>query len=254
VRDKSQSPKRSRSPPKEKKAKKSKSKSRSRSRSKSNEKKKDKKKKDKKKEKKEKKEKKKKKKEKKEKKKADKEAADKIESMDFKKEEKIGVIQLLTRDAFGIVEKTIVKPGVGRKPEKGQEVTIDLVGTLESGKKTPFWTTKDKYGKPYTFTCGIGKVIKGLDAAALSMRRGEQSRFTLSGNFAYGMEGNADLNIPSMATVIFEIEMKDIGQEVNLPTKHELAMIAISKKKMFIDRSGDYADMGRQLAFNSAPF
>jgi len=215
--------------------------------------------KDKEKKKKDKKDKKKKKKAKKEKKKKDKEKKDKDkeekqESLESKKEEKLGTITLVARDAFGLVEKTLVKIGAGRKPVRGQQVTVDLVATLETGKKQPFWTTRDKYGKPYSWTAGIGKVIRGLDEAALSMRKGEVSRFTISGNFAYGMEGNAQMNIPSKATVIFEIEMRDIGEEINLPSKLELAKIAIAKKTMFIDRSGDYSDMGRQLAFNSAPF
>jgi len=212
------------------------------------------KKKEKKKHKKEKKKKKKEKKERKEKKKKDKERDEKPEVIDQKKEEKVGGITLVARDGFGLVEKVLVKPGTGRKPLRGQMVTVDLVATLEVGKKHPFWTTRDKYGKPFSWTVGIGKVIRGLDESALSMRKGEVARFTISGNFAYGMEGNADMNIPSMATVVFEVEMREMGEEINLPSKLELAKIAISKKKMFIDRSGDFSDIGAQLAFNSAPF
>jgi hypothetical protein len=57
------------------------------------------------------------------------------------KKEAPGTIHLIFQDNFGIVEKKILKTGHGRKPEKGQKVTIRGSGRLKSGGKE-FWSTK----------------------------------------------------------------------------------------------------------------
>mmetsp|Transcript_30276 Transcript_30276/g.48569 ORF Transcript_30276/g.48569 Transcript_30276/m.48569 type:complete len:199 (-) Transcript_30276:369-965(-) len=48
---------------------------------------------------------------------------------DFKND-KIGVPRLIAQDGNGVCEKTILKFGTGRKPEKGQEVALHCVGTM----------------------------------------------------------------------------------------------------------------------------
>lgn len=67
----------------------------------------------------------------------------------------------------------------GRKPLKGQTVTIHCVGTLQTGNKE-FWSTRDKYGKPYQFVCGIGKVIKVCDCLPFFFLKFDRVGFFLS--------------------------------------------------------------------------
>lgn len=150
-----------------------------------------------------------------------------------------------------MVEKTIKKVGHGRFPQRGQTVTLQVTGYLQSGRKK-FWSTKDKYQKPYKYTAGIGKVIKGWDEGVMRMRLGERAELNITGDMGYGMKGFEAWNIPANAALIFDIEVLSIGEEINLPTPMELAKARMAKKHVFIDRSGDR--MGDLLKFNSAPF
>jgi len=166
--------------------------------------------------------------------------------------EKPGEIILVARTKFGLVEKKIIKLGSGRRPKRGQEMKIHCVGRLEAGRKK-FWSTRDKYGKPYKFVVGVGKVIKGWDAGCLSMRVGEISELTISGIFGYGMKGFEEWGIPSMAVLLMEIEVLSIGDEINLLDQYEVAKLRAGNETTFIDRTGDNP-LGDLLDFNTAPF
>ena len=102
----------------------------------------------------------------------------------------------------------------------------------------------------------------------MQMRLGERSRLTVTGKFgytsawerartntkhkhktqkhknthtprSYGMQGNEQLGIPSMADLIFDIEILEIGLEINMPTGEEIAKRKIAQQTTFIDRAGD---------------
>jgi len=162
-----------------------------------------------------------------------------------------GTIHLVLRNTHGMVEKKILKTGHGRKPVKGNPIKIRCTGYLQAGMKK-FYSTEDKYGKPYQFVVGIGNVIKGWDDGCLSIRIGEKARITVTGNFGYGMEGFEAWGIPSMADLVFDIEMLAISNEIRMPTQEEIAKKRIANQTLFIDRSGDR--MGSSMKFNSAPF
>jgi hypothetical protein len=72
-----------------------------------------------------------------------------------------------------------------------------------------FWTTekdeKNKYASPFTFEVGKRRVIEGWDIALSSMTIGEKSRFTISGNFGYGVEGFNEYGIGPYATLVYDI-------------------------------------------------
>ena len=125
--------------------------------------------------------------------------------------DRLNIPILLAGNNYGMLEKTIRKSGHGRKPLKGQTVKLHGSGYLKTGKKR-FWTTSGKYGKPYSFTVGIGKVVKGWDHGVLSMRVGEKAELHVSGNFGYGVTGNETWQIPPNAELIFEIEILHIGK------------------------------------------
>jgi len=124
-------------------------------------------------------------------------------------------ISLLMSNQFGMVEKTLLKPGAAgaRRPKRGEQVTMHCVGTLdrpvEQGGKV-FWSTRDKYEKAYSFEVGTKKVIEGWDQGALSMALGEKSRFVITPNFAYGVHGFPQWNIPGGATLVMEFELLKI--------------------------------------------
>jgi peptidylprolyl isomerase len=166
--------------------------------------------------------------------------------------EKVGLVEEVASSRFGMTEKKILRVGTGRRPERGQTVTVSGTGYIEAGMR-PFWSTSDKYAKNYSFTAGIGRVVAGWDAGVMAMRIGEKARLTMTGSFGYGMQGNAELKIPSMANLVIDLELLAIGEEVNLPTPDEIAKQKIASKPVFVEREKD-PELARQLSFNAAPF
>jgi len=80
-----------------------------------------------------------------------------------------------------------------------------------------FWTTRKdgqtvKYSSPFKFQIGMRKVIEGWDIGVASMQLGEQARFTISGNFGYGVEGNVAYQIGPYATLVYDIELLKIDK------------------------------------------
>jgi peptidylprolyl isomerase len=58
--------------------------------------------------------------------------------------------------------KTILRSGTGAMPLRGQQVTVHCTGYGKNGNLNEiFWSTKDAGQKPFTFSVGLGQVIKG---------------------------------------------------------------------------------------------
>jgi FKBP-type peptidyl-prolyl cis-trans isomerase 2 len=67
--------------------------------------------------------------------------------------------------------------------------------------------TKDPGQDTFTFTVGMGQVIKGWDEGVLGMAQGEVSRLTCSPDYAYGSGGFPAWGIMPNSELIFEIEL-----------------------------------------------
>jgi len=112
------------------------------------------------------------------------------------------VEEKLTDD--GGITKKILKKGEGWKsPTTGCEVKVHYVGTLLDGTK--FDSSRDR-GDPFTFTLGVGQVIKGWDTGVASMLKGEVALLTCKSEYAYGKQGSPP-KIPADATLQFEVEL-----------------------------------------------
>ncbi len=98
----------------------------------------------------------------------------------------------------------IIQEGTGdRQVEQNDVISVHYVGTLTDGSK--FDSSIDR-GEPFTFTVGIGQVIKGWDQGTQGMKVGEKRKLTIPANLAYGEQGSGAV-IPPNSTLIFEVEL-----------------------------------------------
>ena len=101
------------------------------------------------------------------------------------------------------VQVETIKTGSGPKPTKGRKVTVHYTGKLTNGK---VFDSSVQRGQPFSFTLGVGQVIKGWDQGVAQMSVGEKAILTISPDFGYGARGVPGL-IPANSTLIFEVEL-----------------------------------------------
>ena len=105
------------------------------------------------------------------------------------------------------LEYADLKAGEGATVEKGQQVTVHYSGWLKSGKRFDSSVVKKK---PFTFTVGARKVIKGWDEGVVAMKVGGVRQLRVPANLAYGPMGRPP-RIPKNATLVFEIEVLSVA-------------------------------------------
>jgi FKBP-type peptidyl-prolyl cis-trans isomerase len=93
-------------------------------------------------------------------------------------------------------------PGEGEPPAAGARVTVQYEGRLLDGTK--FDSTYDRK-EPFTFTVGVGKVVRGWDEAFSEMRKGEKRTLIIPYWLGYG-DKRVGL-IPPRATLVFDVEL-----------------------------------------------
>jgi FKBP-type peptidyl-prolyl cis-trans isomerase len=104
--------------------------------------------------------------------------------------------------------KTLLKAGNGIKPTRGQSVTVHCTGYGKNrDMKAQFWSTKDAGQEPFTFSVGLGQVIKAWDEAVIDMSIGEVAKIHASPDYAYGAGGFPAWGIMPNSELIFEIEV-----------------------------------------------
>ncbi len=99
----------------------------------------------------------------------------------------------------------VITEGNGASPSATDKVTVHYVGTLLDGTK--FDSSVDR-GEPATF--GLNQVIPGWTEGVQLMKEGGKYRFYIPYHLAYGERG-APPNIPGFATLIFEVELLNVG-------------------------------------------
>ena len=65
-------------------------------------------------------------------------------------------------------------------------------------------------GRPFSFTIGIGQVIRGWDEGVAQMSLGEKSILRITSDYGYGARGAGGV-IPPNADLNFEVELLAIN-------------------------------------------
>jgi peptidylprolyl isomerase len=97
--------------------------------------------------------------------------------------------------------------GDGPEAKSGESVSVNYRGTLENGKE---FDSSDGRG-PFSFPLGAGRVIKGWDEGVAGMQVGGKRKLVIPPDLAYGERGAGGV-IPPNATLIFEVELLQIGR------------------------------------------
>jgi len=101
-----------------------------------------------------------------------------------------------------------LKEGTGEEAKNGDTVVVNYVGILQDGTK--FDSSIDR-GTPFSFTLGIGQVIKGWDLGVSGMKIGEKRKLTIPPELGYGSQGAGGV-IPPNSTLIFEVDLLEINK------------------------------------------
>ena len=97
--------------------------------------------------------------------------------------------------------------GNGPSPTAGKPVKVHYTGWLENGTK--FDSSVDR-GQPFTFVIGAGEVIPGWDEGVMTMKAGGRRKLIIPSRLGYGAAGAGGV-IPPNATLIFEVELLEVG-------------------------------------------
>ncbi|WGG53621.1 FKBP-type peptidyl-prolyl cis-trans isomerase [Rugamonas sp. DEMB1] len=105
--------------------------------------------------------------------------------------------------------KTDLVVGAGAEAVAGKALTVNYTGwvytSLTSDNKGAKFDSSVG-GKPFEFTLGAGKVIKGWDLGVVGMKVGGTRRLVIPADLAYGAAGSPPA-IPANASLLFEIEL-----------------------------------------------
>ena len=96
-----------------------------------------------------------------------------------------------------------VTVGDGAVAQKGDEVSMSYVGTLEADG------SRFDAGTNFRFTLGGGDVIKGWDRGIVGMKEGGRRKLVVPPKLGYGKKGSAP-EIPPDATLLFDVTLERI--------------------------------------------
>jgi len=156
----------------------------------------------------------------------------------------------------GGVIKTILQKGNGFAIQEGFQVKLNYQGQLSDGRIFDSSFTKNK---PFSFTIGDGKVIKGWEIGIKSMKVGEKAKFYISSRYGYKKKGIPPI-IPPNADLYFEIEIIDaiqpqIPEKIpKLVTDQETIKTASKNKKNSKDSKDSLPDSPIDKFFFISPF
>jgi FKBP-type peptidyl-prolyl cis-trans isomerase len=111
-----------------------------------------------------------------------------------------------TKTASGLLYE-VVRPGNGKKPKRGDNVTVHYAGWLAADGK--LFDATYRRSEPTTFRLG-GGVIEGWNEGVTLMEEGAIYLFRIPAALGYGFAGRPPM-IPSSAVLVFQIELVRVG-------------------------------------------
>lgn len=116
-----------------------------------------------------------------------------------------GSAEMVTTDSGLRYEEHVA--GTGIEAVAGKHVKVHYTGWLNDGdnKGKKFDSSVDR-GKPFTFTLGVGMVIKGWDQGVSGMKVGGKRTLYIPAELGYGTRGAGGV-IPPNADLIFDVEL-----------------------------------------------
>jgi len=99
--------------------------------------------------------------------------------------------------------------GTGIEAANGDRVTVHYTGWLIDGTK--FDSSIDR-GQPFVFSLGAGQVIQGWDRGVRGMQVGGVRKLTIPPELAYGDRPVGGGLIPANSTLVFEVQLLEIGR------------------------------------------
>ncbi len=97
--------------------------------------------------------------------------------------------------------------GDGTEAQDYNKVVVNYTGKLEDG--SIFDSSLNPGREPFTFTLGVGSVIKGWDIGVKGMKVGGKRRLTVPPELGYGDKGAGSV-IPPGATLIFDVDLLEV--------------------------------------------
>ena len=100
-----------------------------------------------------------------------------------------------------------IELGQGSEANEYNKTTVNYTGKLEDG--SIFDSSLKKGRSPFTFTLGVGSVIKGWDLGVKGMKVGGKRKLTIPPELGYGDRGAGSI-IPPGAKLVFEIDLLSV--------------------------------------------
>ena len=97
--------------------------------------------------------------------------------------------------------------GDGTEAQDYNKVVVNYTGKLEDG--SIFDSSLNPGREPFTFTLGVGSVIKGWDIGVKGMKVGGKRRLTVPPELGYGDKGAGSVIAPG-ATLIFDVDLLEV--------------------------------------------
>ena len=109
------------------------------------------------------------------------------------------------------LQKIDIVKGTGEGLSAGQQAVVHYTGWIyepsaPDHKGKQFDSSREQ-GKPFRFTIGAGKVIKGWEEGVQGMQPGGQRQLVIPPDLGYGASGAGNGMIPPNATLMFDIEL-----------------------------------------------